>query len=292
MNRHNLKKIVVVLYCLLLVSIIYSIFRVEHKIKAKETQTYQIKTYFTDSDFSYSSWKLTDKLQFTTNEYPPYAYTENGQAKGISYEIMVAVLDDMGLDYEIQFTSWARAVHLLDQGRTFGVFPAAISADRVEDYVFSDLLIDDKRNQSLVYEFDPSKTAKSRMNRVDELSFFKVGAVMSYYYLPDLESKGIDIDLCVDEIECLTKLKDGKISYAVLDPKVADFYIDRVFSDFKDGFIKTDITISHETVGDGLMLSQNNNLRAEFVKSFNNTLEKLNQNGTIEAITLKYETHK
>jgi len=56
-------------------------------------------------------------LLIVTEELPPYNYQEDGVAKGLSTEVVQAVLAETGLEAEIQFYPWARR-YIMAQNRT------------------------------------------------------------------------------------------------------------------------------------------------------------------------------
>ncbi|WP_114787548.1 substrate-binding periplasmic protein [Vibrio tetraodonis] len=61
--------------------------------------------------FPVSSVEL-DELRFLTEEYPPYNYTQDGQKKGISIDLLIAAAKSQGVDLtldDIEVQPWARA---------------------------------------------------------------------------------------------------------------------------------------------------------------------------------------
>lgn len=49
------------------------------------------------------------ELHIVTESFPPYNYQRDGQAKGLSTEVVRAVLDHAGIKADIKFYPWARA---------------------------------------------------------------------------------------------------------------------------------------------------------------------------------------
>jgi polar amino acid transport system substrate-binding protein len=48
-------------------------------------------------------------IMIVTEEFPPYNYSDNGRAQGLSSEVVQAVLAQAGLAAEFLFLPWARA---------------------------------------------------------------------------------------------------------------------------------------------------------------------------------------
>lgn len=55
---------------------------------------------------------LAEPLQLLTESYPPYNYQEDGVLKGISVDLLKAVMEDAGVDYTMKVQPWARAYGL------------------------------------------------------------------------------------------------------------------------------------------------------------------------------------
>jgi len=47
-------------------------------------------------------------LQIITNDFPPYAYKEDGQMKGLSTEFVQAIPEDLGMEADITSYPWKR----------------------------------------------------------------------------------------------------------------------------------------------------------------------------------------
>jgi polar amino acid transport system substrate-binding protein len=60
---------------------------------------------------AYQPFALADDIQIVTEEYPPYNYQEDQEIKGVSTEVVKAVLREVGIQAEIMLYPWARAYH-------------------------------------------------------------------------------------------------------------------------------------------------------------------------------------
>jgi len=49
-------------------------------------------------------------LRIVTEEFPPYSYTQNGEIRGLSTEVVRAVLKELNMDTSIEVFPWARAL--------------------------------------------------------------------------------------------------------------------------------------------------------------------------------------
>ena len=61
---------------------------------------------------SMSSHAFSEPLTIVTEQYPPYNYEENGVVKGMSTEVVKAVLAELAIDAKIRVYPWARAYEM------------------------------------------------------------------------------------------------------------------------------------------------------------------------------------
>jgi polar amino acid transport system substrate-binding protein len=70
------------------------------------------------------------KLNIVTLQYPPYAYEEAKQVKGVAVEIVTEVLNRMGLPFSITVLPWARALHQIKKGEADAIFTLFKNSER------------------------------------------------------------------------------------------------------------------------------------------------------------------
>lgn len=72
-----------------------------------------------------------DDLVYMTEEYRPYNYTENGQLKGISIELLQLIWTHMGFQKQpIQIYPWARGYNLLKENENHVLFATTRTEER------------------------------------------------------------------------------------------------------------------------------------------------------------------
>ena len=69
-----------------------------------------------------SSELSSSELNIVTLQYPPYAYKENGQVKGIAVEIVTEAFKRLNLPITITVLPWARALHQIKNGDADAIF--------------------------------------------------------------------------------------------------------------------------------------------------------------------------
>lgn len=226
---------------------------------------------------------------FATGEYPPFVYSEGGHLTGLDYDILIAVLNRMNISYDIQLLSWARGQYLLDSGEIFGVFPYNPTHKRMKQYLFSSVFFEESNRNTFIYvASEDIKNTLTNETKISNLKNYKLGGIYGYFYLDDLEKNGFELDLSVNELECINKLVDGKTDLILMDEMVGDYLIKDQYTSKGTTIYKTNIAVSSFISGEYLMLNQKNSLSPEFLNTFNQILDELNTDGTIGKILDKY----
>ena len=57
-----------------------------------------------------------EQLRIVTDPWAPYVYEENGETKGIDYEVTAEVFRRLGVDVRWEFMPWKRCMLMVDQG--------------------------------------------------------------------------------------------------------------------------------------------------------------------------------
>lgn len=218
------------------------------------------------------------KFIIVTGEYEPYVYSEDGVIKGFEYDMMVAILDEMGVDYEIQMMSWARGIYLLENGRVFGAFPYSMGKERELLYKYTDSLINAKTRRDYFFSYGD----KIKINDFDDLKRYKIGAVNGSYYINMFEDYILEYDISITELETLKKLREGRIDLVPMNPIVAKALIERHFSEDADSFYRSDFSIASEAPGDHLIVNRDDPRAEPFILLFNQVFYKLRTTGELQ----------
>jgi polar amino acid transport system substrate-binding protein len=88
-----------------------------------------------------SPLSLAVKLNIVTLQYPPYAYKEGEQVKGVAVEIVTEVLNRMELPFTITILPWARALHQIEKGKADAIFTLFKNPEREVFADYSDQIL-------------------------------------------------------------------------------------------------------------------------------------------------------
>ena len=118
-----------------------------------------------------------ERLRIVTDPWPPYVYQENGEAKGIDYEVTAEVFKRLGIEVEWQFLPWKRCLAMIEQGLADGVL---------------DIFRTEQRDAQLFYPSEPLSQvefvlfqANARphpIQRLDDLDGLRIGTAPGYTY--------------------------------------------------------------------------------------------------------------
>ena len=168
-----------------------------------------------------STFALGEKLRIVTDPWPPYAYQEGEQIKGIDYEVTAEVFRRQGVEVEWQFLPWKRCLNMLEQGQADGVL---------------DIFQTRQRDSLLFYPSEPLSTvefalfyAKARphvVNSLDDLKGLTVGTSPGYTYDPTFtESTAFNREPAPSHEANFGKLQLGRIDLLITDRRVGRYLI-------------------------------------------------------------------
>lgn len=257
-------------------------------IEDETDKVWPIITQKSENVESYKQRELNEVLPIVSGEYPPFIYTENGVVKGLSYEIFDAVMKAMGLQYNLEMTSWSRGLSLLESGEAFATFPYTQTELRGIQNTFTDPIHTATDSVENFYFYAGHLENKALPTSLEDLKNYKIGGVYGYYHLDWAMANNMNVDISVNEIEAFNKLKSGKIDTIALNSVVADYLIKTHYPEEETLFIKTNLTIESDSNGDCVMLSKRNQKAALFIEKFNQAYKILEQEGKIDAILKKY----
>ena len=79
-----------------------------------------------------------EKILILTEQFYPMNYTENGQDDdkilGFGTVLVIAVLEESKLEYEINIVPWARAIHTINKNKNVLVYSLSRSPERQDQY--------------------------------------------------------------------------------------------------------------------------------------------------------------
>jgi polar amino acid transport system substrate-binding protein len=214
-----------------------------------------------------------DTITFTTEDYPPYNFVENGAYKGVGYDQVMIILKETGIDHTVELMPWARAYAMAQSEAMTCVFTTAHTPERDQQFKWVQPLGHDRNIMA--------KKAGSAVHasNIDEARAYRVGTQRDDYTQTFLEKNGFEkIDLAASLDLTLKKLESGRIDMIPLSEK---FYYDLVErgKPLEIQFVLTEQTFA---------LACNKSVSDALIAKMQASLDKLIADGRQKAIFKQY----
>jgi polar amino acid transport system substrate-binding protein len=214
-----------------------------------------------------------DPLKLVTEEYPPYAFRENGVLAGSSIDQVNLMMKDSGLDHKVEMMPWARALALAEKQPDHCVFTAAHNAERDPNFKWVEPLLS---GRTLLIR---SAGAKVNPQTLEQAKSFLVGATRNDFTADLLKGQNFQrIDLASDFNLTLKKLKLGRID---LMPIAEDYYVKLR----RDGVAIEKVLVLSEQI---YSLACNKAVPDDKIARMQASLDKMIADGTQAALFKKY----
>ncbi len=216
----------------------------------------------------------------TDTSFKPFEYTdEKGDFVGIDMDILAAVAEDQGFDYEVQVLGWDASIAACQAGQADGMIAGASITDerKQSGWIFSDGYYD--ANQSMAVATD---SGIKGFGDLDGLSVAVKTGTMSASYAESLQEEyGFTVTYFEDSPTMYQAVVGGQVAACFDDTPI-------MASNIKDSGLG--MTILEETGNEpaayGFAIFNADN--QELVDMFNKGLANIKSNGKYDEILAKY----
>jgi polar amino acid transport system substrate-binding protein len=220
-----------------------------------------------------------EKVVFATTEWPPYAFTKDGQPSGINVEIVVELCKRLGIDSEIRVLPWQRALDYVEKGKVDAIFALRYTEERAKFVYYP--------SESLPVEKTVVMSPKGsgmKVNKIDDLKGKKIGVVRGYSYSPEFDNyQEAKKTICDDDNQLVKILGKKRIELAAGADEGSIKYLCK-----KDGIEVETLYVLNEAKG-YIAFSKAIGERAKILgDKFSEALKKLKEEGFIEKVQSKY----
>ncbi|HDS1737163.1 MULTISPECIES: transporter substrate-binding domain-containing protein [Pseudomonas] len=118
-----------------------------------------------------------ERLRLVSDDWAPYLYQENGQPKGLDYEVAEAVFQRLGVEVDWQFLPWKRCLAMVEQGLADGVLDIFQSEARNVFMVFPDEPL-----STVEFVLVRKRSQRPPVQRLEDLKGLSVGISPGYNY--------------------------------------------------------------------------------------------------------------
>ncbi|WP_237681660.1 substrate-binding periplasmic protein [Agrobacterium vitis] len=155
-----------------------------------------------------------NSVVFTTEDYPPYNFRENGVDKGVGYEQVVMIMKDLSIPYTIEMMPWARAIAMAETEPMTCVFTAAHIPEREGRFKWVEPLAIDR---NIIMS---RKDSGIQVRNVEDARKYIVGTQRDDYTQSLLERHAFPrIDLAANLDLTIKKLESGRIDLMPVSEK-------------------------------------------------------------------------
>ncbi len=216
----------------------------------------------------------------TDTSFKPFEYTDdNGDFVGIDVDILAAIAEDQGFEYELQSLGWDASIAACQAGQADGMIAgASITDERKESgWIFSDGYYD--ANQSMAVE------ASSDIDGFDDLSgqsvAVKTGTMSASYAEGLADEYGFTITYFEDSPTMYQAVVGGQVAACFDDTPIMQ-------SNIKDTGISMKIVdgTGNDPASYGFAIFNSDN--QELIDMFNAGLANIKADGTYDEIIAKY----
>ena len=231
------------------------------------------------------------QIKIVTLDFPPYSYIENNELTGMATEVLMEILSDVGMMPEIRQYPWKRACCIADTEKNVLIYTIARTPQREINFHFIGEVA--PRNN---YFFKLAERKDIQVDSVEDLKKYKIGVVRGYATDKTLTDFGLEPSLhrATSDINILRMLFKGHVDLCSVDEMVAKHQI-RLFNQAaqKTGrellnFSRLEKVYEHPRIGSGRYLAFGTNTSHELVKKFQDSFQRIVQQGKLEVIRAKY----
>jgi polar amino acid transport system substrate-binding protein len=219
-------------------------------------------------------------ISIVTEDFPPYNYVENGEIKGISTEVVQAVLKETGTNAKIEVYPWARAYKMATEKANVLIYSIGRIKQREDLFKWAGIVA-----PSDICFFKLKERSDITVRSLDDIKKYEVGILRQDMCLEYLENKGFKIKTVTDtdeqSIRMLVKKRVDLIPFDKLGFVYKVRELGYNLSDFEAVYVLDDLS-------KGLYMAFSRGTSDHIVEKFKHALDKIKADGTYEHIVNKY----
>jgi len=228
-------------------------------------------------------------VSLATLEWEPYI-GPNMDNNGYVHEIVSESYKRAGIEVDIRFLPWARAVKTAETGKRDGLFPEYYDESRLKNFVFSESFpggpvgLYKRKDNKISYVVDPQHKQTEALKALKQYRF---GVVRGYVNTKEFdEATFLTKDIAKSDETNLKKLFKGRIDFIFIDKYVAKHIIVRKYPHFLSEleFMEPPLEVKPLYIA----FSKKAKNYQEKLKAFNDGLKKLREEGMLDKILEKH----
>lgn len=215
-----------------------------------------------------------------TENFPPYNYEKEGRAAGMSSEVVKALLERVGANYDIAFYPWARSYRLARLNKNHLIYSIARIPERENLFEW-------------IGEIAPYQTSlyklKSRtdidLNSLDDARKYSIGSSIADVITTFLREEGFTtLEVVSRDTQNIQRLLHGRVDLIAYDEASFNYQIREQGLDpsqFERVFRISELS-------EQLYVAFSTNTDPELVRTFRQSLKELREEGVLARIHARY----
>lgn len=224
-----------------------------------------------DNSYHYS-------LQFVTEEYKPFNYTENGVLTGLAPELLSEIANRLNIPNEVQVLPWAEGFQTAQTNEHTVLFSTILNAERKDLFKWAGPFA------SVDWIFYAASQNPITLNSMDEArQVSRIGVIKDYAIEQDLVNEGFTNLVYVDDnLEAFEKLLLGEIDLFPSDKITAEAALKALNKSIYE--VTGELTIKTDLV----YFAFNKNIPDDVVADFQREIDVMKTNGLLNALYQKF----
>lgn len=219
-------------------------------------------------------------LTIVTEDFPPYNYEINGEARGLSTEVVQKALEYAGLEAEIEFYPWARAYQVAQRQPNTLIYSIAFIPEREPLFEWIGVIAPYRTSF-----YKMKSNTDIRVSRLEEAKSYQVGVSHADVIETYLRGEGFNnLQVTTDDRLNVRMLYFGRLDMIAYDE--ASF--PRLIKDegLNPELVEREYRIK-ELTGD-LYMAIHPDSDPELIRRLKEGLQKVRESGDLEAIQSRY----
>lgn len=212
------------------------------------------------------------KLEFITEEYKPFNYTENGSLKGLGPDLLKEICNDIGISFSSEVLSWDKAYATALANEHSVLYSTILNADRKSLFKWAGPYA------SLEWNFYSSSENPVELKTLgDARNVVGIGVLPDYAITQYLVNEGFsNLVYCENNQDAFSKLLSGEITLFPSDRITAEAALTAISKSIYN--ITNQLTFRTDLV----YLAFNKAVPDRVVEDFQKGIDKAKQNGVLK----------
>lgn len=214
-------------------------------------------------------------MEWVAADLRPVAWSAPGGPQGYAHDLAVAMARQLGRPGRVSYVPWARAVHMVEQGGNYGVFPLVRTPEREVRFQWLVPL--------MVVRYGLYTLATRAPLSLDELRPLRVGLLRGSPIGAHLKAEGFQSLLSAKDYKDLLRLlREGTIDAIYASTFMLEAAMDALGQPRSDYALRA-------TLGEGtLYMATSLSLDADEVRRWLAAYQALDENGTVAQLRRRY----